>query len=33
VLSLSTPSVPVTALETDTGVVITDQNGNPILSS
>jgi hypothetical protein len=33
VLSLSNPSVPVTALETDTGVVITDQNGNPILSS
>jgi hypothetical protein len=33
VLSLSTPSVPVTALETDTGIVITDQNGNPILSS
>jgi hypothetical protein len=33
VLSLSTPSVPVTALETDIGLVITDQNGNPILSS
>jgi hypothetical protein len=33
VLSLSTPSVPVTALETDTGLVITDQNGNPILAS
>ncbi len=33
VLSLSAPSVPVTALETDTGLVITDQNGNPILSS
>ena len=33
VLSLSTPSVPVTALETGTGLVITDQNGNPILSS
>jgi len=33
VLSLSTPSVPVTALETNTGLVITDQNGNPILAS
>jgi hypothetical protein len=33
VLSLSTPAVPVTALETDSGLVITDQNGNPILSS
>ncbi len=33
VLSLSTPAVPVTALETSTGLVITDQNGNPILSS
>jgi hypothetical protein len=33
VLMLSAPSVPVTALETDTGLVITDQNGNPILSS
>ncbi len=33
VLSLSTPAVPVTALETDSGLVITDQNGNPILAS
>jgi hypothetical protein len=33
VLSLSTPSVPTTAIETDTGLVITDQNGNPVLSS
>ncbi len=33
VLSLSTLTVPVTALETGTGLVITDQNGNPILAS
>jgi hypothetical protein len=33
VLSLSTPAAPATALETNTDVVITDQNGNPILSS
>ena len=33
VLSLSTPSVPATAIETDTGLVITDQNGNPVLAS
>ena len=33
VLSLSSPAVPLTALETNAGVVITDQNGNPILSS
>jgi hypothetical protein len=33
VLSLSTPAVPVTALETASGAMITDQNGNPILSS
>ena len=33
VLSLSTPAAPGTALETDSGLVITDQNGNPILSN
>jgi hypothetical protein len=33
VLSLSAPAVPATALETDVGAMITDQNGNPILSS
>ena len=33
VLSLSNLAVPVTALETNTGLVITDQNGNPILAS
>ena len=33
VLSLSNPAVPTTAIETDTGLVITDQNGNPVLSS
>jgi hypothetical protein len=33
VLSLSTPAVPVTALETSAGLVLTDQNGNPILAS
>ena len=33
VLSLSNPAIPVTALETNTGMVITDQNGNPILAS
>jgi hypothetical protein len=33
VLSLSSPAVPATAIETDTGLVITDQNGNPVLAS
>jgi hypothetical protein len=33
VLSLSAPPPPATALETDTGLAITDQNGNPILAS
>jgi hypothetical protein len=31
VLYLSTPYVPAGALDTDTGSVVTDQNGNPIL--
>jgi hypothetical protein len=31
VLYLSVPSVPDGALETDTGTVVTDQNGNPIM--
>lgn len=31
VLYLSTPYVPAGALDTDTGAVVTDQNGNPIL--
>jgi hypothetical protein len=33
VLLLSTPVVPPNALITATGVVLTDQNGNPVLSS
>jgi hypothetical protein len=33
VLSLSAPAVPATALETGVGAMITDQSGNPILSS
>ena len=33
VLLLSVPPVPVNALITATGVVLTDQNGNPMLSS
>jgi hypothetical protein len=33
VLALSNPAVPATAIETDAGFVMTDQNGNPILSS
>ncbi|MBS0558419.1 MAG: hypothetical protein JSR21_00010 [Proteobacteria bacterium] len=33
VLLLSSPSAPVTAIETDTGLVITDQNGNPVLAN
>ena len=32
VLYLSVPSSPLNALETDTGAVVTDQNGNPILA-
>lgn len=32
VLSLSNPAVPATALLTDDGSVITDQNGTPVLS-
>jgi len=33
VLLLSVPAIPPNALVTATGVVITDQNGNPVLSS
>ena len=33
VLNLSTPSVPPDAIETDAGVVLTDENGNPVLTS
>jgi hypothetical protein len=32
VLSLSASPVPPNALITDAGVVITDQNGNPVLT-
>ena len=32
VLYLSTPSVPPTAIQTSTGLIITDQNGNPVLT-
>lgn len=32
VLYLSVPPIPPDALETDTGTVVTDQNGNPILA-
>lgn len=32
VLPLSNPAAPATALLTDAGLVITDQNGNPVLS-
>ena len=31
VLHLSVPPIPPNALITDTGVVLTDQNGNPVL--
>ena len=33
VLSLSNPPVPATAIATDLGLIITDQNGNPVLTS
>ncbi len=33
VLYLSVPLVPPNALVTDTGVVLTDQNGNPVLTA
>jgi hypothetical protein len=33
VLYLSVPPVPPNALITDTGIVLTDQNGNPVLTS
>ena len=33
VLSLSTPPIPPNALTTADGVLLTDQNGNPVLSS
>jgi hypothetical protein len=33
VISLSIPAIPPNALITTAGVVITDQNGNPVLSS
>ena len=32
VLYLSTPAVPPTAIQTSTGLIITDQNGNPVLT-
>jgi hypothetical protein len=32
VLMLSTPSVPAAAIQTSAGLVITDQNGNPVLT-
>ena len=32
VMELSVPSVPMTAIQTSAGVVLTDQNGNPILT-
>jgi hypothetical protein len=32
VLALSTPGIPATAIETNAGLVITDQNGNPVLT-
>ncbi len=32
VLYLSTPSVPPTAIQTSSGLIITDQNGNPVLT-
>jgi hypothetical protein len=32
VLYLSTPAIPPTAIETNAGLVITDQNGNPVLT-
>lgn len=31
VLSLSTPAIPAAAIQTSTGLVLTDQNGNPVL--
>lgn len=33
VLSLSIPPIPLNALITNTGVILTDQNGNPVLVS
>jgi hypothetical protein len=33
VLYLSQPPVPTNAIETNTGLVITDQNGNPVVTS
>jgi hypothetical protein len=33
VLRLSVPAIPPNALVTDSGIVLTDQNGNPVLSS
>lgn len=32
VLYLSVPAVPPTAIQTNTGLVLTDQNGNPLLT-
>lgn len=32
VLELSVPPVPVSAIQTSTGVILTDQNGNPVLA-
>jgi hypothetical protein len=33
VILLSSPTIPTTALETDTGLILVDQNGNPVLVS
>jgi hypothetical protein len=33
VIALSIPAVPASAMQTNTGNVLTDQNGNPIVSS
>jgi hypothetical protein len=33
VVYLSVPPIPANALITDVGVVLTDQNGNPVLTS
>jgi hypothetical protein len=33
VLSLSSPPIPILAIQTSTGLVLTDQNGSPFLST
>ena len=33
VMSLSVPAIPVNAIQTSAGVVLTDQNGNPVTAS